>query len=129
MACFLPLRPFMFRTLGFSVLSSFGKSFHLPKNPLLHFRATERLALTLAALLLMASVDCRPPSKRTLHKIFGLSAYSDRKTLFSRSVSGKRLENVALFPKSPVHWVWLPIPRWGFLAFRSLRTFFSSQRS
>jgi len=57
MACFLPFRPFVFRTLGFSVHRFLGKSFHLPRNPLLHFRATERLALTLAALLLMASVD------------------------------------------------------------------------
>jgi len=35
-----------------------------------------------AALLPLASVDCRPTSKRTSHKILGLSAYSDRKALF-----------------------------------------------
>jgi hypothetical protein len=35
-----------------------------------------------AALLLLVSVDYRPTSKRTSHKIFGLSAFSDRKALF-----------------------------------------------
>lgn len=41
MAYFLPFRPFMLRTLGSLAPSSFGKSFHLPKNPLVHFRATQ----------------------------------------------------------------------------------------
>jgi len=41
MAYFLPLRPFVLRTLGFLAPSSPEKSFHLSRNPLVHFRATQ----------------------------------------------------------------------------------------
>lgn len=41
MAYFLPFRPFVLRTLGFWVPSSLEKSFHLSRNPLVHFRATQ----------------------------------------------------------------------------------------
>jgi len=41
MAYFHPFRPFVLWTLGFSASSPFGKSFHLPNHPLVHFRATQ----------------------------------------------------------------------------------------
>jgi hypothetical protein len=102
MAYFLPFRPFMLRTLGFSAPNPPGKSFHFPGNPLVHFRATQ------AAFPHACRAFTRWPRSTTDHPQNAPRIRSPafkhiriEKPFFSRSVSGKRVKSFALLLTSP----------------------------
>lgn len=103
MAYFLPFRPFVKRTLGFLVPDSPGKSFHLPCNPLVHFRATQ------AAFPHACCAFTRWPRSTSDHpqhapriRSSAFKHFRIEKPFFSPPVSEKRVKNFALFPTSPV---------------------------
>jgi hypothetical protein len=103
MAYFHPFRPFVKRTLGFSVPDSPGKSFHLPCNPLMHFRATQ------AACPHACRAFTRWPRSTSDHpqnapriRSSAFKHFRIEKPFFSPPVSEKRVKNFALFLTSPV---------------------------
>lgn len=130
MAYFHPFRPFVKRTLGHSVSDSPGKSFHLPCNPLVHFRATQ------AAFPHACRAFTRWPRSTSDHpqnapriRSSAFKHFRIEKPFFFASRFRETCEELCPVPHKPRARVWLPSPRWFFLAFRSLGASFSPQRS
>jgi hypothetical protein len=130
MAYFHPLRPLVIRTVGFSGLGPPGKSFHFPRHPLVHFRATQA-ACPHACRAFTDGLGRLADHPQNAPRIRSSAFQHIRigKPFFSFPVSRKRLENICPVFQKPRAWVWLPIPRRVLVAFRSLGTSFSSQRS